>query len=149
MVAACALAGCVDEHPAATLFNGTFPGQSSYAATVEGNGQGFAGAAPLTVIDDGDFTMQLGPTCTLNFDDITLATDSRGGPTSATAMLAGAGCEMPVDSGSATFNVTSGSATTTGGTGLVVSVGGDLVTWLAAPASGYVTVMFQGTWTHN
>ena len=64
-------------------------------------------------------------------------------------MLSGMGCVVPVDGGSATFNVTSGSATSTGGTSLAVSIGGELVSWLDAPSTGYITVMFQGAWTHN
>ncbi len=149
VLAACALAGCFDEDQAATLFQGTYPGESSYAATVEGNGDGLAGAAPLTVIADGDRTMELGSGCMLAFDDVMLATDSRGQGTSATAMLAGAGCSVPVDGGTATFNVTSGSSTSTGGTNLAVSIGGELVSWIGTPATGFITVMFQGEWTHN
>ena len=148
LFATCALAGCLGDQ-ASTLFNGTYPGQSSYAATIEGNGQGLAGAAPLIAIDDGDRTMELGSGCELAFDDVMLATDSRGQGTSATAALAGADCQVPVDGGSATFAVTSGSATSTGGTSLAVSVGGDLSSWNGAPATGYLTVMFQGTWTHD
>ncbi len=147
VVIACA-GGCIEDQ-SSTLFAGTYPGESSYAATIEGNGQGLSGAAPLTVVDNGDRTMELGTTCTLSFDNVTLATDSRGQGTSATAMLAGTGCEVPVDGGSATFDVTSGSATSTGGTSLVLSVGGNLVSWLGKPASGYVTVMFQGAWAHD
>src|SRR5579862_8517372 len=114
VVATSALVGCIPDQ-AATLFQGTYPGQSSYAATIEGNGGGPAGAAPMTAIDDGDQTMERGSGCTLAFGDVILATDSRGQGTSATAMLAGeASCEVPVDGGLATFNATSGSATSTG-----------------------------------
>jgi hypothetical protein len=138
------LSGCVeDDGP--TLFNGTYSGQSSYAATVTGNAQGFAGAAPLTVVDDGDETMALGTSCTLLFDNVRVATDSRGTATSATAALSGQACTIGVEGGTATF-VASGSATSTGGTSLVVSVGGNVTTWIGAPASGDLTVMFQGTW---
>jgi hypothetical protein len=64
-------------------------------------------------------------------------------------MLAGTACEVPVDGGSATFDVTSGSAISTGGTSLAVSIGGNLVSWLGAPTTGYITVTFQGAWAHN
>jgi hypothetical protein len=147
--AACALAGCYDDDQAAELFQGTFPGQSAYSATVEGNGDGLAGAAPMTAVDDGDISMQLGSGCMLAFDDVILATDSRGQGTSATASLAGADCVVPVDGGTATFDVTSGSSTSTGGTSLAVSIGGQLTSWVGTPATGYMTVMFQGEWIHN
>jgi hypothetical protein len=149
LIAAYLLAGCFDENQAATLFQGTYPGESSYAATITGNGDGLAGAAPLTAIADGDLTLDLGSGCMLAFDDVMLATDSRGRGTSATAMLAGAGCSVPVDGGTATFNVTSGSSTSTGGTSLAVSIGGELTSWVGAPATGFITVMFQGAWAHD
>ena len=145
---AIALAGCIPDQ-AETLFNGTYPGESSYAATIEGNGQGLAGAAPMTAVANGDSSLSLGSGCTLAFDDVNLATDSRGQGTSATAMLVGTGCEVPVDGGSATFDVTSGSATSTVGTSLMVSVGGSLVSWVGTPSSGYATVMFQGVLANN
>ncbi len=139
----CALAGCIPDQ-AAQLFNGVYSGQSSYAATIDGTGQGLAGAAPMTASANGDESLELGGGCILEFSDIDLATDSRGQGTSATAMLSGSGCAVPVDGGAAMFNVTSGSATSTGGTSLMVSVGGELVSWVGAPAMGYATVMFQG-----
>jgi hypothetical protein len=144
-----ALAGCFPDQ-GSELFDGTYPGESSYAATITGNGDGLAGAAPLTAIDDGDATMQLGTSCSLAFEDIQTDTDSRGTATSATAMLAGAGlCTVPVDGGTAVLEVTSGSTTSTGGTSLAVSIGGNLSSWNGSAADGYITVMFQGAWEHD
>jgi len=148
LVVLTAMSGCVTDQ-ASTLFNGTYVGQSSYAATIAGDAQGDAGAAPLTVTNAGDQTMQLGTTCELAFEDIYLATDTRGRGTSATAMLSGSACTVPVDGGSATFTPTSGSATSTGGTSLSVSIGGELTSWAGTAASGYITVQFQGAWIHN
>nr|HEX4314329.1 hypothetical protein [Kofleriaceae bacterium] len=148
-LAVCALAGCFPDQ-GEELFDGTYPGESSYAATITGNGDGLAGAAPITAVDDGDLTMALGSACTLSFENIQLDTDSRGTATSATAMLAGVGvCTVPVDGGTAVFEVTSGSTTSTGGTSLGVSVGGNLMSWVGSGASGYITVTFQGAWTHD
>jgi hypothetical protein len=148
LVVLAAVSGCV-ENQAATLFNGKYVGQASYSATVAGHPQGFAGAAPLDVIDDGDRTMQLGTTCELAFADIMLATDSRGRGTSATAALSGATCTVPVDGGTATFAATTGSATSTGGTSLAVSVGGDLASWHGTATTGYIKVEFDGLWVSN
>jgi hypothetical protein len=142
------LSGCVGDQ-AATLFQGTYQGQSAYAATLAGNGQGLAGAAAMTATDDGDTTMALGSGCLLYFEDVMLATDSRGQGTSATAMLAGPSCVVPVDGGTAIFDATTGSAISTGGTSLQVSVGGNLSMWLAQPTTGYITVTFQGALLDN
>jgi hypothetical protein len=145
-----AIAGCYFPDQGSELFNGTYPGESSYAATITGNGDGLAGAAPLTTIDDGDATMQLGTGCSLAFEDVQLDTDSRGTATSATASLAGAGlCTVPVDGGTAVFEVTSGSTTSTGGTSLGVSIGGNLMSWVGSAADGYITLTFQGAWVSD
>ena len=138
------LSGCLG-NDGADLFGGTYTGQSSYSATVTGNAQGFAGAAPLTVVDDGDTTMAFGANCTLLFDEVKVATDSRGTATSATAVLSAPACTVAIEGGTATFDATNGQVTSTGGSSIVVSVGGNLSAWLGAPATGYLTVMFQGT----
>ena len=140
------LVGC---DQSSTLFNGVYSGQSSYAATVTGNADGFAGASPLTVADDGDNVMTFGSGCTLTFDNVMLATDSRDQGTSATAMLEGTSCAVDVAGGSATFTVMTSSATSTGGTSLIVAVGGNIASWLGAATTGYISVMFQGTLTSD
>ncbi|HEY1546377.1 MAG TPA: hypothetical protein VGG28_01085 [Kofleriaceae bacterium] len=144
------LAGCYPDQ-AEELFNGVYPGESSYTATITGNSDGLAGAAPLTTIDDGDASMQLGSDgCALVFEDIQLDTDSRGDASSATAMLDGIDtCTVPVDGGTAVLEVTSGSTTSTGGTSLAVSIGGNLSSWAGSAATGYITVTFQGAWVSD
>ena len=148
-LAICALAGCFPDE-GSELFDGTYPGESSYTATLTGNGDGLAGAAPLTAVDNGDLSMTLGTDgCELAFEDVEVDSDGHGA-TGATAMLAGTGsCTVPVDGGTAILEVTSGTATSSGGTSLAVSIGGELSSWDGSAATGYVTVTFMGAWTHD
>ncbi len=147
--AACALGGCFPD-VAGQYFEGTYPGNGSYTATLPGNPTGLVGAAPLTAVLDGDASIELGPSCVLGIASFSID-DGRDGVTSGAETIGPKqNCQLPVDGGAAVFTVEDGLVTRSGDYAVDVSLGGALSSWQGTPtAGGYIDFTFQGLWTHN
>jgi hypothetical protein len=147
--AACTLGGCFVD-PTAEYFEGTYPGNGSYTATLPGNPTGLVGAAPLTAVLDGDSSIELGPNCVLGIASASIA-GGRDGITSGAATIGPQqSCQLPVDGGSAVFTVEDGLVARSGDYAVDVSLGGALSSWQGTPTTGgYIDFTFQGLWTHN